>query len=290
MARPHEYIGVSGVVNQEQQAELEEMFAEFGLRDQRALQLGIKATHKTQYLGVENKYGSEWYPVGAQAKNVLRRNALDDWVYRKDLMGVAQVCYDASEVYDRDYRRMFLFRMLGTSAIQTWLTGVQFDMLPDWCGHRMLAGLAKEVIEDDVAFLGDDSTYRPLTVTLQCQGDIMNAHTPSKIAETLTQFPHLDYVLFDASGGRGVRMNSETLLPYIEAVYDRPDLNHLDVAVGGGLNAEVVRAELPKILRHFPDVSWDAEGQLHPVNAEGKRPLDMTVCREYLEACAEVLC
>ncbi|MGB4762121.1 MAG: hypothetical protein WBP12_02055 [Candidatus Saccharimonas sp.] len=274
MARPHEYIGVSGVVDQEQQAQLEEMFAEFELRKWRQLQLGVKATHKPQWLEIENKYGREWYPVGNEITNALRRSSMT--------VGVAQVCFDSELVYDPEYRRSFLLSGPGKARL-TWLDGIQFDMLPDWCN-------TPAIVNDryDEAMLRLEDSTKELSVLLQCQAEIMQYHTPAKVVEALAGLA-VDYVLFDASGGRGVRMDTDALLPYIEAVRNRSELDSLGVAVGGGLNAEAVRSELPKILRHFPDVSWDAEGRLHPVNVDGKRPLDMRACHEYLEASAEVL-
>lgn len=283
MARPHEYIGVSGVVNQEQQAELEEMFAEFGLRKWRQLQLGVKATHKPQWLEIENKYGREWYPVGW---DILHSIQTED----TKAIGAVQIFMDTELVSDEDYRVAFLNRVVGITALY-WLTRVQFDLLPDWCENfNLTSDLLDKCDKLYAGRLPSQKSDPSLTRVLQCQASIMDEHSPQEIASALAAFgKKLDYVLFDASGGRGLRMEPDVLLPYIEAVYDRPDLDHLDVAVGGGLNAEVVRAELPKILRHFPDVSWDAEGQLHPVNADGKRPLDMRACREYFEASAEVL-
>ncbi len=281
MARPHEYIGVSGVVNQEQQAEIEAMFVETGLADRRTLQLGVKATHKPQYLGIENKYGKEWYPVGREIDDALRWSANKTW----SSIGMAQVCFDSERVHDTHYREDFLWKALGRAAGigHFWLNGIQFDMMPDWCTHPEAV---RETLASGVYFLEDRA--KQLSIVLQCQADIMNQHSPKEIANALGGL-YPDYVLFDASGGRGARMNPDALLPYIEAVYDDSKLVDIGVAVGGGLNAEVVRTELPKILRRFPDVSWDAEGQLHPVNADGKRPLDMQVVREYFEASAEVL-
>lgn len=279
MTRSPEYIGVSGVVNQEQQRELEEMFADAGLTDRRNLQLGVKATHKPQYEGIENRYGREWYPVGREIDDALRWSPGKSWS-----IGMAQVCFDSERVHDTAYREDFLWKALGNAAgiSYFWLNGIQFDMMPDWCAHPEVV---RETLANGVYFLEDRA--KQLSTVLQCQAEIMERHSPQEIARAVGSFG-VDYVLLDASGGRGLRMNPDALLPYIEAVYN--NTKRVGVAVGGGLNAEVVRAELPKILRHFPDVSWDAEGQLHPVNSEGKRPLDMRVCRDYLEACAEVLC
>lgn len=271
------YIGVSGVVNQEQQAELGAMFNEYGLDQKRLLNLGVKVTHKPQYERIENRHGREWYPVGDELSTVM--NPTIRHLGPRDPMGVvrgiAQICLDSELAYTRSYRSEFWRRSIGQLAGRNyWPNGMQFDMLPDWCeqpGDAIAAEMAERV--------GWEEEYRKadLNVILQCQGPIMAAHSPDQIAEALNRISAashhgVDTVLFDASGGRGIRMDSEALLPYIDAVYER-----MNVAVGGGLNADVVRSELPKILQYFPDVSWDAEGQLHPVNAEGKRPLDMDV-------------
>ncbi len=277
MSKRREYVGISGVVNQEQQDELEQIHGEVGLADKRVLQFGVKATHKPQYLGIENRYGREWYPVGDEIVDVLR--------YSPNSTGVAQVCFDSERVHDAAYREEFLWRALG-STTHRWLTGLQFDMMPDWVGDSCATS---ETIENGVYYLEDSA--KDLTITLQCQGEIMKRHSPAQIAEALaTQaLRPIDYVLFDASCGRGVRMNADALLPYVEAIHAHSGLEHLQVAVGGGLNGEVVRAELPKITKYFPDVSWDAEGQLHPANSDGKRPLDMRMCRDYIEASADVV-
>lgn len=283
------YIGISGVVNQEQQAELEGMFKEYGLDQKRTLNLGVKVTHKPQYLGIENRHGREWYPVGDALRTVLDRH---EWFPGDELpfsSGVAQVCLDGDLVHEQAYRTEFWRRSIGRFALLDsgyWPRAIQFDMLPDWCeasGNEIAGEMLSRVAWEA------ESRKRDHYAILQCQGGIMTAHSPTQIAEALDRLSvghdgWADYVLFDASGGRGIRMDSEALLPYIDATYDKRG-----VAVGGGLSAGVVRDELPAILSHFPDVSWDAEGQLHPVNADSKRPLDMEACRAYFEASAEVL-
>ena len=59
------YVGVSGVTSPDTERELESINLKSGLAEKgRLLALGVKAVHKTQYLDIENKYGTEWYPVG----------------------------------------------------------------------------------------------------------------------------------------------------------------------------------------------------------------------------------
>ncbi len=55
------YVGVRGVVGVGQQLALSGSTSSSGLAAHRLLLLGVKATHKTQWLDVPNKYGA-WFP------------------------------------------------------------------------------------------------------------------------------------------------------------------------------------------------------------------------------------
>lgn len=268
-----EYIGVSGVVCEAQQEELKKLFEQLALDKQRVLQLGIKATHKPQFLDIENKYGRAWYPVGDEIAHTLHPIQPDT-----PMTAVAQVAFEPELVRSSTYQRAFLEKLAARTT--NWLTGVQYDMVP-WTDDDMdiskLITTTKETMGEDIV------------VTLQCQGAIMERHSPRDVSERLKRMDDLAFVLFDSSCGRGMPMNTEQLLPYIQATADTADLAHIGIAVGGGLNAENVHMKMPLLLREFPQLSWDAEGQLHPVNRQGERPLDMDVCRAYLGVSAEVL-
>ena len=96
-------------------------------------------------------------------------------------------------------------------------------------------------------------------------------------------------MLFDASHGKGVRMDAMRLYPFIETAYESNELCTVGITVAGGLNSQVVREDLPQLVQDYPDLSWDAEGQLHPVNRDNKRPLDMPIVMDYFDASVEVL-
>lgn len=270
-----EYVGISGVVRGEDRR-LRELYEATSLLGKRVLQLGVKATHKSQYLGIDTRYGSSWFPVGDEIDEAVHETSYG-------ITGVAQVVMDADQLSSERYRRLFMPLALGRAS-NRWLTGVQFDMLTWYDEPNAL----RDIVEHGVRLL--DRPDETLTVTLQCQGEIMNRHTPQQIVRRLGELADIvDYVLFDGSCGRGVRMDSYALLPYLEAVRSTDALNDMGIAVAGGLNAEVAREVLPGLLQHFPDLSWDAEGQLHPMSPSGDRPLDLTLCKTYLEACADVV-
>jgi hypothetical protein len=65
MARPEQYVGVSGGVDWYDQSDIREMAAIYHVDRLGAFVMwGVQATKKTQLLEVSNKYGSGWHPVG----------------------------------------------------------------------------------------------------------------------------------------------------------------------------------------------------------------------------------
>lgn len=272
--RPQPYVGVSGVVNHEQQQELIDAFHESGLPNYgRRLLLGIKAVHKTQFLDIENKFGPEWYPIGEdQFANAVA--ASNDTT---ESANIAQLYLDANYVGDPTYRDTFSRRVIQRGA--PWLNGVQFDLLPWHNDAEMLPFLERLKSEHD-----------DMQILLQCHGEAMEQLGPDEVVRQLGRYAHiLDNVLFDASHGKGVRLNTAALRPFLDAAYSSSKLASVGMVGAGGLNAAVVRDDLPQLVNEFTDLSWDTEGQMHPVNAQGKRPLDMPTVRDYFGASATVL-
>lgn len=273
IGRPKPYIGISGVVNPNQQYYLMDHFIWQGLDEppiDRQIALGIKAVHKTQYLDIENKYGSEWYPVGEEAfAGALENGGIE-------ALRVAQVYFDTDLVHSEEYRTEFVDRICQRG--KTWLSAIQFDLLPWHNDDSMLSWLEKVKEESG------------LTILLQAHGEAMEQLGSERIARKLGRYAHaLDYVLFDASHGKGERMNTKALEPFLYAGHSATELSSVGFSVAGGLNAEVVRQDLPDLLEGYPGVSWDAEGQLHPTLDDGTRPLSAWRSTQYLNASAEAL-
>lgn len=271
--RPKPYIGISGVVNVGQQEQLKILSTEmdlFGLN--RRLALGVKAVHKTQFLDIPNKYGEEWYPVGPQQfANVVTRS--DD---TNKSIAIAQTFLDPEYVENPGYRDHFTNRIFKRG--ENWIDGIQFDMLPWHTDPAMMGFLERLKAKHDSA------------IFLQCHGDAMESLGPQNAIRRLGQFAStIDYVLFDASHGTGKRLDTDRLKTFLDEAYDSSALEGVGFAVAGGLNGAVVREELVKVIQDFPDISWDAEGQLHPQTKNHARPLDITLAQDYLQASREIL-
>lgn len=266
------YVGVSGVVSTEMQTILEDMGERVGLfQKDRILALGVKAVHKTQWLDVENKYGAEWYPVGEEAfANALRHDKANPHT-----IAVAQTYLDVAHVHDANYRTQFTQRILDRG--EPWLQAIQFDMLP-WHSDAGVWDFLEDVKEKKVH------------VFLQAHKNAMETLGPKNIVRQLGHYAHIvDYILFDASHGTGTRLDTTALEPFIGEAYESLDPAQTGIAIAGGLNGDIVREELPHLLSAYPRLSWDAEGQLHPVNKKGNRPLDISAVNTYLQASVDVL-
>jgi hypothetical protein len=264
------YIGISGVVSEVHDYLIHDLrwIDLEDLNPARTYAFGVKATHKTQFLDQENKYGKEWYPVGDDFSNAIDKGGVG--------LRVAQTFFDPEYVSDPEYRKIFIDKICRRG--KAWLNAIQFDMLP-WHNDDSL-----------LAFLEQVKNETGHAILLQAHSESMSQLGPEGVAQKLGKYAHaLDYILFDASHGKGMRMNADALQPFLEAGYNSNELSSVGFSVAGGLNAEVVREALPVLLTDYPDISWDAEGQLHPPKSDGTRPVDFKLAHQYAEASEEVI-
>ena len=277
MKRNKPYVGISGLIEPQQQFVYEDARRSHEVLRRRGLLMGVKAVHNTQWLDRPNKYGRNWYPVGGEE---FRYALTDSDVFYESEMGVAQMYLDPESVRKQpDYPEQFVDRIMARG--ERWLTHLQFDMLPFHDHESREWGSVISRIR-----------RRGYGVIMQCHGPAM-AQGADIALDQLRRLPQLDYVLFNASHGTGKRFDAQALLPFLDAAYNDTELEarKTNFGLAGGLSAAIVHEELQPIVRAFPEVSWDAEGRLHvpldsPRNA-GK--LDDDAVRAYLDASAQVL-
>ena len=102
---------------------------------------------------------------------------------------------------------------------------------------------------------------------------------PKTLIERLEQYEGIVHdVLLDKSGGRGQGLDAALLEPFIyELRARRPDLG---IAVAGGLGPDTLHLVEP-LIRKFPGLSIDAQGQLRP-SGNSLDPIDRTRAEDYL--------
>lgn len=269
------YVGISGITSPETQNKLETVAREAGLfENNRILALGVKATHKTQFLDIENKHGNEWYPVG---ENEFR-NALSHSKLNADTIAVAQTYLDINRVNDGNYRKEFVERIKRRG--EAWLQAIQFDMLPWHNDSKML---------DFIEHLKTTDTS-DIKIFLQCHENAMNDLGPKGVVDRLGHYAiYVDYILFDSSHGTGKELDVTRLDNYLYEASSNLDTSRTGLAVAGGLDEKNVKNYLPSLLSKYPKLSWDAEGKLHPNNSYGKRPLDLSLAIEYIKASSDII-
>lgn len=272
MERPASYVGVSGVVNQEQQRTITEYARDVFELSDTVLMLGVKAVHKTQWLDVTNKYGPEWYPVGQESFS----NAL---TYEAGNGNVAQVFLEPTELAaDPQYAAQFIRQMKERGS--DWLRIIQFDMLPYHRDPEALSYIIQEARHSDV----DSHEYGTI---VQCHSDAMSEGPAVAIEKIKRLSPdEIDWVLFDASHGTGKTMDPDALRPFLDAAFADEDLKRVGFGIAGGLDERTVLEKLPMLLAEYEDLSWDAEGKLHKT-PDGS--LDMDQTKRYLRASADII-
>ena len=103
--------------------------------------------------------------------------------------------------------------------------------------------------------------------------------SPEEVIERLKDYLDvIDGVLLDKSMGKGKTMDTNVLLPFVEAIYEK--LPQLRVAVAGGLGPFTMPVAEP-IISRYNNVSIDAQGRLRP-SGNALDPIDWDLARKYL--------
>jgi hypothetical protein len=257
------YVGVSGVVNPAQQAEIH-LEAGFDMRENgRRIGFGVKATHTPQWLDQPDEFGPKWYPVGSGDFQKALLNMSSSY-------NIAQMYLDPETLRtDPTYGQRFVEKVMQRGARH--LDAIQFDMLP--------------FDKDGADLSGSIAAVGPLDLIVQAHSRIMQ-NGPQATLEMIKRLTdEIEYVLFDASHGTGKTLDVEALKPFLDAAYNDPDFADFgtNFAIAGGLDAETVAAYLPELVREFPELSWDAEAKLHDrIQDGGDGSLNMPRVHQYM--------
>lgn len=95
----------------------------------------------------------------------------------------------------------------------------------------------------------------------------------------------ISHVLLDRSMGKGLGMDAHVLLPYADAISEA--YPHLQLVFAGGLGPDSMNLLNP-LLRKYPNMSIDAQGQLRP-SKSALDPIDWDMAEAYLIRALQVL-
>jgi len=261
MAKPEQYVGISGGVRADQQAEVLGYAHEAGVAQLGAFVMwGVQASVKTQIDEIPTRYGEGWHAVG---DNIAGSSFLD----RTNLTRPFIHIYGGDE--DRELQmRTIMATVARTGEFQRGLQLNRLDWnLPEYDGF--MAELRQNVPD--------------MPIVLQCQDRIMGVLSPQEIVERLKTLKP-EYVLFDVSHGRGLQMEPEFVRAYVDAIYQA----QLDVGVvvAGGLSAETLDTTVAPLYEEYPDLSCDAEGAMRTDDTKDETELDLSKVRDYIHSWA----
>lgn len=152
------------------------------------------------------------------------------------------------------------------------LHAVQLDMIwPSPCE-----------IEDFHRSCWDVSIVLQLNFEALCQVN----NNEDKLLSKLDEYDGcLDYILLDLSGGKGIPLDAQILLPYVRAI--SKSLPNIGVSVAGGLGPVKLNGLKP-LLEEFPSLSFDAQSKLRQ-SGSAIDPINWDLARRYLIEAQELL-
>lgn len=288
-----DYFGVSGLANRQQQEVIQQIALDNGINSGLTdLMVGVKATEKTQWLDMPNKYGTDWYPVGDELKTSFGKIIDFDDLEATGRTGFIQPTvqmFFGSLADDFSLAVQFTDKVLARSSGWTRYAhngskaarvALQFDKFP-WMNPT-----SNEYFEWLV------NSREVSEFIMQCHGDYMESYHPYEVVRRLGQIIELGAtplrVLFDASHGTGKEMDPEILRPFIGAVVDSTASEGVGVVVAGGLCGENLEQFIPPLIDEFGMLSWDAEGMLHHKNGSNNGNFITEQLRRYIEVSAEI--
>ena len=251
----HPYIGITDFANFEQVQEMLQVF-NFHLPkgSLRKLHVGVMMSYKTFY-GIPSKW-------------------LNVFVPKEAISGIFNSDQTYNCLHYADYDDKTDFRVLSQAIFYSngHINALQLDMV--WPDPGMIAS-------------GVHTSRRHIEVILQIGKNAIEqaGNDPKVLVEKLSDYEDVIHrVLLDKSMGKGLGMDALGLLPFARAIRER--FPKLGIGAAGGLGPKTTHLVEP-LVKEFPDLSIDAQGQLRP-SASALDPIDWEMTGEYLARALEL--
>ncbi len=160
-------------------------------------------------------------------------------------------------------------------------TVTEIEQILGWCGPH-LGAIQFDMVWPRPELLDAVRGVNPsLRIILQVGSRALDAldNDVSRLKRRVLSYNGaLDDVLLDPSGGRGIPMDADKLRPLVAALQQaHPELG---ITVAGGLGPDTLHLVEP-LIRDFPGLSIDAQGQLRP-SGKSTDPIDAERTDTYL--------
>lgn len=252
---PVPYIGITDFTTFSEVERMLEVFNKNKGDRNRRLHVGVMMSRKT-LLGLETKW-TKAFPPKENIASIFASDQTMNCLHYAD--------YDKLDLVDN------LIEAIGYGGKN--ITAMQLDMVwPDPDSLALTIGVAG----------------KPLEVVLQVNGPAMSQcnDDPVEVVERLRDYgPEVKYILLDKSMGKGLGMDAESLLPFVDKISE--ELPHLSCAVAGGLGPNSMKL-LDPIAQKYPHISIDAQGKLRP-SGSALDPIDWDMAAEYLRKALNIL-
>jgi len=259
---PKNYIGVTGLVSKEEVSYICKSFEDFGLYDNpfHKPMIGILASYKTlNNIEVENRR----YP---------KLDALSELINEMKSGTFKTIHYNT-----REFNSLFeqISKLISIPYYRNSLDGLQLNMTYPPIGQV-------EKIKEK---------FPKLDVIFQANSGVLNSGSKKEIAKSIKNYENLiDYVLIDASGGRGKNLN---ILYSAELANEIKNLNpNINIGFAGGFDRCNVYRNCEELILLYGgfNLSIDAEGGLRDKlsNKYGDDLLNINKVRDYIQSASSI--
>lgn len=248
MSNSSQYIGITGFMNKN---EVKSMLTLIPEKSEVMLMVGVLASSKT----LNNQKSTKYFGRYPRLKDIK-----DIFINNENMLKL--IHFNSKSNNHQDYLdELYLI----TESVGKNFDGFQLNN--KWPNHKIITEYKRKYPNKVFVLQVGGRAYK----AVQCSPELMT--------EKVSTYSNLvDYVLVDPSGGKGIAFNVEEIKKCLNS------LNKINkpfrVGVAGGLGPETVENLLNPLIKNYPGICIDAEGQLRNKVDDS---LDIDKCKKYLE-------
>lgn len=261
------YIGITDFASRDEVLDMLKVFRQHRRPGSpRKLHVGVMMSYKT-LTGMPSRW-SNVYPQPERLREIFSINTLDllNCLHYAD--------YENSLKKDNFLLQAGLFQMFEVVKSCPLISAVQLDMV--WPDPVIVSTVRHEFRGEIILQVG--------ALAMERLGN-----DPERVAYKIESYEGaIDRVLFDRSGGQGIPLDADILLPYIRELKEKmPDLGDSQIGVAGGLRPSTLHLLRP-LIKEFPMLSTDAQGGMRR-SGNTQDPIDWDLARNYIIRSLEYL-